>query len=72
MSKKTRFYPECPYCEQEFTDDDNYAQDSDVYALAPKEESERLKCPSCNKEFECLGSYIPEYETFTLEECEDD
>ena len=62
----------CPYCNYKLTDDDMLASDHDLFAIAPEEEEVEEPCPKCEKRFYIQGHYIPQYETKTMEEVEDE
>ncbi len=53
----------CPHCNHVFTDDDCHRCDTDIWALAPDEETAELQCPSCQQQFWVQGGFRPQYTT---------
>lgn len=58
----------CPHCDHEYTSDEMNECQTDLWALAPREEIVDLECPVCDKEFFVKGGYRPEYTTVIAEE----
>lgn len=62
-------YPTCPHCGYEMNTDDMLANEDDLFALAPSENSAAVKCPQCDNEYAVLGGYKPHYTSaFSIEE----
>jgi len=58
----------CPHCDHEYTADEMNECQTDLWALAPREETADLECPVCDKTFFVKGSYRPQYTTAFAEE----
>lgn len=59
--------PVCPHCSYVLDDEDMYALK--LFALAPQEDDEDVKCPACEKEFAVRGGYTAHYTTaYSIEE----
>jgi uncharacterized Zn-finger protein len=58
----------CPHCDHEYTSDEMNECQTDLWALAPREETTDLECPACDKTFFVKGSYRPQYTTAFAEE----
>lgn len=58
----------CPHCEHNFTHDEMNECSTDLWALAPREETAAIECPICDQEFFVQGSYKPLYTTAIAEE----
>ena len=57
-----------PHCDHEYTSDEMNECQTDLWALAPREETTDLECPACDKTFFVKGSYRPQYTTAFAEE----
>lgn len=66
MNVKTNI--NCPHCEYKFDDEDYERSNTDLWAVAPKEEWVEEKCPHCEKTIYIKGRYIPHYDCFKSEE----
>ena len=63
--------PTCPHCGHAMTYDEMIAASVDLFGLVPREESEAIECPVCDKEFWVKGGYNPHYTSaFSYEELE--
>jgi uncharacterized protein with PIN domain len=60
--------PTCPHCGYALDSDDMHSQDADLWAAAPKESREIVKCPQCDNEYWIQGGYIPSYTSAFSEE----
>jgi hypothetical protein len=60
--------PVCPGCGYTLTTDDMLDSKHDLFALAPNETREAIKCPSCDAEFWVQGGYQPHYTSSFAEE----
>jgi hypothetical protein len=60
--------PICPACGDEMDADDMLAHESDLFALAPREEEEDIECRSCGVQYRCSGGYIPQYRCTLIDE----
>lgn len=58
----------CPHCDHEYTPDEMSDCQTDLWALAPREEVTDLQCPVCDESFFVKGSYRPQYTTAFAEE----
>lgn len=58
----------CPNCNHEYTTDDMLDCKTDLYALAPNEETAVIECPVCDSQFAVKGGYRPHYSTALAEE----
>lgn len=62
--------PTCPHCGYAMDTDDmlSCCGNVDLFALAPDEGRECIKCPSCDAEYWVQGSYAPRYTSAFFEE----
>ena len=61
--------PTCPHCRYAMdTEDMQSCASVDLFALAPKEETDSIKCPACNAEYWVQGGYQPHYTSAVSEE----
>lgn len=58
----------CPHCDHEYTSDEMNECHTDLWALAPNENTVDVQCPVCDLSFWVKGSYRPEYTTAFAEE----
>ncbi len=58
----------CPHCDHEYTSDDMLECKTDLYGLAPAEESAEIQCPVCDRTFAVKGGYRPQYTTAIVPE----
>lgn len=72
MTTYQQHTPTCPHCGHAMNTDEMLAVDRvDLFGLAPREESEAIKCPVCDKEYWVMGGYNPHYTSaFSYEELE--
>lgn len=55
-------HPTCPHCGHEMSYDDMASVNTtDLYALAPNEDTAEIECPICDKEYVVQGGYRPHY-----------
>ena len=64
--------PTCPHCGHAMDHDDMLSTVNpgvDLFALAPREDTECITCPSCDQDYWVHGGYRPHYTTaFSQEE----
>lgn len=60
--------PTCPHCNHELTADEMTEADTDLFALAPTEETAAITCPICDKDYWVKGGYTPHYTSAFVEE----
>ncbi len=63
-----RATPTCPHCGHAQDTDDMLLSKTDLFALAPAEESACIVCPACDQEFWVKGGYTPHYTSAFSEE----
>lgn len=65
-------YPTCPHCGHEMSVDEmNFGAPvavTDLWAIAPNEESTTIQCPVCDEMYWVQGGYKPEYTSAFSEE----
>jgi hypothetical protein len=70
MTERT-IYPTCPHCAHMLNADEMSCSGSDLWAIAPDEDSAVVECPICDKEYWVKGGYTPHYTSaFSEEELE--
>lgn len=58
----------CPHCDHVYSLDEMNECQTDLWALASREETVDLECPVCDQVFFVRGGYQPHYTTAIAEE----